>query len=193
MPVPAFTVTPDQPLTTERLILRPYRPDDVPSLHAMFGDADVSRYLHWQPMDLEQARAKVEQRLRQASIGADSHALVLAAIEAASGQYVGEMMLAIRSAEHLQGEIGWSMHPAFHGRGFATEGAREMLRVGFEVLGLHRIAAECDPRNGASIHVMEKLGMRREADLVESELVKGEWVGTTIFGLLQSEWRASGG
>lgn len=68
-----------------------------------------------------------------------------------------------------------------------------MVRVGFEEVGMHRIAAECDPRNATSIRVMQKLGMRREALLVEAELVKGEWVDSLIFGLLESEWRALAG
>jgi RimJ/RimL family protein N-acetyltransferase len=188
---PAFVVTADHPLATPRLILRPYEDRDLAFLHDMFGREDVCRYLPWPPMDLERARAKVEQRMHQVSIGKDADALVLAAVEAETGRTVGEFMLRLRSPEHRQGEIGWSVHPDFQGRGFATEGARGMVRVGFEELGLHRIAAECDPRNAASIRVMEKLGMRREADLVESELLKGEWVGATIYAMLESEWRTS--
>lgn len=188
--LPSFTVTRDLPLTTPRLLLRPYAAGDLAFLHSMFGREDVCRYLPWPAMDLEQARAKVEQRMGQTTIGPEGGALVLAAVEAATGRTVGELMLALRSPQDLQGVIGWSIHPDFHGRGFATEGAREMLRIGFEELGLHRIAAECDPRNVASIRVMEKLGMRREADLVDAELLKGEWVGSTIFAMLDSEWRA---
>jgi RimJ/RimL family protein N-acetyltransferase len=181
------------PLTTARLTLRPYEAGDLGAIHDMFSREDVCRYLPWPPMDVEQARAKVEQRVRQASVGPEAGAAVLAVIEVATGHYVGEVMLALRSPQDLQGMIGWSIHPAFQGHGFATEAARELLRVGFDELRLHRIAAECDPRNGASIRVMEKLGMRREADLVESEYLKGEWVGSTTFAMLESEWRASAG
>jgi RimJ/RimL family protein N-acetyltransferase len=179
------------PLRTARLILRPYEAGDLGFLHAMFGREDVCRYLPWAPMDLEEARAKLEQRMAQTRIGADRKAIVLAAIEAGTGRLAGEFMLRLASPEHLQGEIGWSVHPDFQGRGFGTEGASEMVRLGFEELGLHRIAAECDPRNVASIRVMEKLGMRRQALLVEAELIRGEWVDSMIHGLLASEWRAA--
>ena len=60
-----------------------------------------------------------------------------------------------------------------------------MLRLGFEGLGLHRIVAECDPRNEASIRVMEKLGMRREAHHVEAMFLKGEWVGSMVYAMLE--------
>lgn len=184
-------LTPDYPIATERLLLRPYEPGDLDALHEMFGREDVCRYLPWPPMDLDQARAKVEQRLRQTRIDADGEALVLAAVETATGRYIGEFMLRLTNGESRQGEVGWSLHPDAHGRGLATEGAREMLRVGFEELGLHRVTAGTDPRNTASLRVMERLGMRREAQFVESWFLKGEWVGEVVCALLDSEWRAS--
>ncbi len=105
---------------------------------------------------------------------------------------IGELMLRVTSSLSLQGEIGWSLHPDFQGRGLATEGAAELLRIGFDELGLHRIVAEADARNTGSIRVMEKLGMRREALFVEAELFKGEWAGDVIYAILESEWRARG-
>jgi RimJ/RimL family protein N-acetyltransferase len=99
-------------------------------------------------------------------------------------------MLRLTSAASRQGEIGWSIHPDMQGRGYATEAAREMLRLGFDGLGLHRIMADSDPRNAASIKVMEKLGMRREAHHVDSMFLKGEWVGAVVGAMLESEWRS---
>ena len=103
---------------------------------------------------------------------------------------IGELMLRLKSAESRQGEIGWSIHPDVQGRGLATEAAAELLRLGFEELGLHRIQAEADSRNQPSRRVMEKLGMRCEAEFVEAELFKGEWAGDVIYAILESEWRA---
>lgn len=185
-------LAPAYPLTTPRMILRPYEPGDLAALHAMFGREDVCRYLPWPPMDLERARAKLEQRLHQVRIENDGDLIVVAAIEATSARHVGEFMLKVTNAGSRQGEIGWSLHPDAHGRGLATEGAREMLRVGFDELDLHRIIAESDPRNAPSIRVMERLGMRREAEFAESWLLKGEWVGSTVYAMLESEWRDSG-
>ena len=181
------------PIKTARMTLRPYQASDLPALHAMFGREDVCRYLPWAPMDLDQARAKIEQRLKQHRIDAEGQAIVLAAVESATGRHVGEFMLRLSNAESRQGEVGWSLHPDAHGRGLATEGAREMLRIGFEELGLHRITAGCDPRNEASLRVMERLGMRREAEFIESWLLKGEWVGEVVCAVLESEWRESAG
>jgi RimJ/RimL family protein N-acetyltransferase len=180
-------------ITTPRMTLRPYEASDLPGLHGMFGREDVCRYLSWAPMDLDQARTKIEQRVGQRRIDAEGQAIVLAAVEAATGQYVGEFMLRLANAESRQGEIGWSLHPNAQGRGLATEGAREMLRVGFDELAVHRITAGCDPRNAPSLRVMERLGMRREAEFVESWFLKGEWVGEAVCAILESEWRGSAG
>ena len=62
--------------------------------------------------------------------------------------------------------------------------------MGFELLGLHRIIARCDARNGASARVMERLGMRREGHLVENEFIKGEWTDELLYALLEQEWRS---
>ena len=182
---------PTNPLTTARLTLRPYRSSDLRAMHELFGRPDVSRYLNWEPMDLEQAQALLERRLTQTSVESDGDGILLAADETETGRTIGEFMLTLTSRDSRQGEIGWSIHPDVQGRGLATEGAREMLRLGFEELDLHRIVAECDPRNTASLKVMEHLGMRREAHFIEHEFLKGEWIGSVVSAILQTEWRES--
>jgi RimJ/RimL family protein N-acetyltransferase len=182
---------PSLPLTTQRLTLRPYEAGDLPALHDLFGRADVSRYLMWEPMDLDQARELLDRRVLQTRIDADGDAILLAAVETETGRMIGELMLRVTSIESGQGEIGWSLHPDAQGRGLATEGAREVLRAGFEVLGLHRIVAGADPRNGASLRVMERLGMRREAEFIEQAFVKGEWIDEVIYAILAGEWEAA--
>ncbi|MGH2466753.1 MAG: GNAT family N-acetyltransferase [Candidatus Limnocylindrales bacterium] len=94
-----FAVSAERPLTTARLILRPYTADDLPRLHDLFGREDVCRFLAWPLMDLEQARAKLEQRLLQTHIGPKQEAMVPAAVEVATGRVVGEFMLGARSLD----------------------------------------------------------------------------------------------
>jgi RimJ/RimL family protein N-acetyltransferase len=178
------------PIQTARLTLRPYGPGDLAFLHSLYGREDVCRYLPWAPMDLDAARTKLDLRLSQTHLEADGDPLVLAAEETATGRQIGEFMLRLKSVESRQGEIGWVIHPDAQGRGFATEGARELLSLGFDESGLHRIFAGCDPRNSASARVMDRLGMRREAEFRENESLKGEWVGEIISAMLESEWRA---
>jgi len=178
------------PIRTARMELRRYEPSDLGAIQDLFGREDVCRYLPWPPMDADQARAKLEQRLGQATIKADGDALVLAALDHATGRAVGEFMLKLTDLASGQGEVGWCIHPDAQGRGLATESAQALLRLGFEDKGLHRIEAGCDPRNLASVRVMERLGMRREAHLIETRFVKGEWVSDLVHAILAAEWRA---
>ena len=103
---------------------------------------------------------------------------------------VGDVSLFLTSAEHRQGELGFIFHPAHQGRGYATEAAGALLReLAFGTFGLHRVTGRAEARNAASIRVMEKLGMRREAHLVENELVKGEWQSELVYAVRQSQSR----
>ena len=88
------------------------------------------------------------------------------------------------------GEIGFVFHPDPHGHGYATEAARLLLEFGFAVVGLHRIIGRLEARNAASARVLEKLGMRREALLIENEFAKGEWQSELDYAILDREWRA---
>ena len=108
-----------------------------------------------------------------------------------TGELVGHVSLSVGPPEHRQGEVGFHFHPDHQGRGYATEAAAAMLALAFETYGLHRVAGRLEPRNVASACVLEKLGMRREAHLIENEWVKGEWQSELVYALLAREWRAS--
>ena len=182
---------PAYPIRTERLVLRPFTPSDLDAVADMQSRPDVVRYHRWDVMDREAAEAFLERRLGQTAIDGDNTAIVLAATIPPSDRMVGEFMLRLTSAKHRQGEIGWSLHPDARGHGYATEAAREFLRLGFEELGLHRIAADADPRNTGSVRIMERLGMRHEADYREVFFLKGEWVDETHYAILEDEWRSN--
>jgi RimJ/RimL family protein N-acetyltransferase len=183
---------PTFPLRTERLLLRPFREDDLEALYAMQSREDVTRYLYWGPRTPDEARHMLERLMRMTAIDDDSGALRLAALLPDSGVLIGDFSLQHVSREHKQGEIGFIVHPDHHGQGYATEAAKVLLRLGFEELGLHRIVGRCDARNAASARLMERLGMRREAHLRENEFVKGEWCDELIYAILASEWESSG-
>jgi RimJ/RimL family protein N-acetyltransferase len=101
---------------------------------------------------------------------------------------IGDVSLTV--GEHRQGEIGFILHPDHQGRGYATEAAEALLALAFEHYRLHRVAGRLEARNAASARVLEKLGMRREAHLIENEWVKGEWQSELVYALLAREWRA---
>ena len=181
---------PTYPLLTDRLVLRPFRDDDLDAFHAIQSRPDVVRYLYWEPRSREEAEEMLGRRKVQSAIEKEGDGLHLAADLRTTGELIGHFSLYFANREHRQGEIGFVLHPDHHGLGYATEGSRLMLRFGFEDLGLHRVIGRCDARNGASARVMERLGMRREAHLIENEFVKGEWTDELVYALLDREWQA---
>ncbi|MFI0423083.1 GNAT family N-acetyltransferase [Spongiactinospora sp. 9N601] len=180
---------PTYPIETARLLLRPYTMDDLDGLHDFHSRPDVVRYLYWDARTRDETKAALQTKIGQAEFNEENDTLCIAAELRDTGALVGDMYLFWRSKEHRQGEIGFVFHPDHHGRGLATEASREILRLGFEELGLHRIYGRCDARNSASAKLMERLGMRREAHLVENEIFKGEWSDELVFAMLRREWR----
>jgi RimJ/RimL family protein N-acetyltransferase len=182
---------PHYPIETERLLLRPYRADDLDAFHAMHAYPDMVRYLYFESPSLEVARVMLEKRVRHVEILREGDKLLLA-LELRGGGVIGDASLTLLSEEHKQGEIGFGLHPDYQGQGLAREAAEVMLRLGFEELGLHRILGRLDARNAASAILLERLGMRREGHILENEFVKGEWTDELLYAVLAREWAARG-
>jgi RimJ/RimL family protein N-acetyltransferase len=104
---------------------------------------------------------------------------------------IGDLLVQAGQLADRQAEIGWVLNPAYHGRGLATEAARELLVLAFAELRMHRVWAQLDPRNDASVRLCERLGMRREAYFREDIWFKGEWGDTAVYALLAAEWQAA--
>jgi RimJ/RimL family protein N-acetyltransferase len=177
---------PSYPLETERLVLRPFAPADFDRLYAMQSREDVARYLYWDARSRAEVREALEKKIRGTAIRSETDILALAAVLKGSDELVGDFVLWLHGLE--QGEIGFMVHPDYHGRGYATEAGNVLLRLAFEGIGLHRVIGCAEARNTASARVLEKLGMRREAHLVENEWVKGEWQSELVYAMLDREW-----
>ena len=184
---------PDYPIVTPRLRLRPLTDHDVAQLLAYRGQPEVCRYLPFEPMDERTVRTRLDGDLGRREITEQGQGLTLGMELIATGQLVGDVMLFYRSAQHSGGEIGYVLHPDFTGHGYATEASAAILELAFDTargLGLHRVVARMDARNGASERVARRLGMRREAHFRSSDWFKGAWGDLVVYALLDHEWRA---
>lgn len=181
-------LTPDYPITTPRLALRPFTPDDLDAFHTYDSDPDVVRYLYWEPRNRDASRTALDTKLNRTALHDEGDAIDLAITLRHTGELIGNCLLVWTSRQHRQGEIGYVLNRAHHGHGYAAEAARPLLELGFNGLGLHRIAGRLDARNTASARVLEKLHMRREATLIDNEYVKGEWTSEAIYAILATEW-----
>jgi RimJ/RimL family protein N-acetyltransferase len=181
-------VRPARPLHTQRLLLRPFAATDFDALLSIQSRADVARYLYWDPRTAAEVRETLDAKVRATAIVAEGDSLSLAAVLRDDGELIGDCSLRWASAEHRQAEIGFVFHPDHHGHGYATEAAAALLALAFEELRAHRVFGRLEARNTASARVLERLGMRKEAHLVENEHIKGEWQSELVYALLEREW-----
>jgi RimJ/RimL family protein N-acetyltransferase len=184
------SLSPDWPLETNRLILRPFVDGDFDAMHAMRSDAAVARYLYGDTLSAEETRNLLAQKIATPAWTREGDWLTVAAVERASGVTVGDVSLRWVSERDGTAEIGFIFDPRHQGKGFATEAARALVDWVFGSAGLHRVIGRAEARNTASARVLEKLGMRLEAHFVENERVKGEWQSELVYAILDREWTA---
>ena len=187
------SLRPSYPVRSERLLLRPLAVGDADALLAYRGREDVSRYVPFEPMSRDDIIERIAGPWARSELTDEGQALTLGAQVSETGELAGDVVLFWHSREHAGGELGYVFNPRLAGRGYATEAATVMLRLGFEGLGLHRIVARIDERNEPSARLARRLGMRQEARLVDNEFFKGEWTTELDFAMLADEWHARRG
>ena len=180
--------TPDYPLETARLLIRPVTDADVDDLYAYYHLPDVVRYLPWTVRTREDTLEVIQKRKTTVYLGKEGDTLALGVELKETGKLIGEVFLFWRNEESQQGELGFVFHPDFHGQGYAQEAAERMLAVGFEEMGWHRIYGGLDSRNTPSARLLTRLGMRQEAHFIGNKLFKGEWNEEFIYAILREEW-----
>jgi RimJ/RimL family protein N-acetyltransferase len=149
-------------LSTSRLVLRAWRPQDFEPFAAMNADSRVMRYF---PSPLSEAQTSA--LLERISAHFERYGFGLWAAELkGSGEFAGFIGLSVPQFEaHFTPcvEIGWRLGFQHWNQGLATEGAFAVLRFGMEHLGLREIVSFTAAENVASRRVMEKIGMFRNA------------------------------
>lgn len=180
---------PNYPVLTSRLRLRPFTGHDDDFLMSCYSLPEVHRYIPIGPLTLEEVRARLRSGpWSRSTLENEGQVLGLAVEMRSTSELVGDVMLMWTSTSHGSGQIGWVIHPAFGGQGLGTEAAHAVLELAFDGLGLHRVVARIDARNTRSIHLAERLGMRREARLVESTWSDDGWTDELDFAMLAEEW-----
>jgi ribosomal-protein-alanine N-acetyltransferase len=170
-------------IETDRLVLRPWAFEDVADLLSYADDDEWGRYLPV-PRPYHEADAR---RFIAAQVLDDRQERPSWAIEH-GGRVVGGINLCFLCRFRI-GELGYSVARACWGRGLATEAVRAIIDLSFESHPtLLRIQASADPRNVASVRVLEKLGMKREGLLRSNNFLRGQPVDEVWCGILRSEW-----
>jgi len=174
-------------IETTRLILREFRDEDRLDMLAYWRDP---RYGRFNPT-LDDPTGVVNElvdRFVSAQFDSERSSWQLAITQRGDDRMIGNCGIRINDPELREANIGYELNPAVWGNGYATEAARAIVHLGFANLSLHRIWAECVADNTASAHVLEKLGMRREAHFREHQHFQDRWWDTLIYAILAHEW-----
>jgi len=179
------------PLESERLLLRRFADGDLQSFLAYANDPLVARYQTWESYGEQEARETIErqQNLVPGLVGQwftfalelkqpfDSHK---------AGALVGH--IALKTDEHNQSEIGFTVAREYHGKGLAFEAAARVLDYVFNDLEMHRVTAITDCRNLRSVALLGRLGMRLEGHFIQNVWFKGKWGDEYLYAILRAEW-----
>jgi RimJ/RimL family protein N-acetyltransferase len=174
-------------IVTERILIRQLMPQDAERLYEYRSDPIVARFQSWHCDSVEQYREFAES-LKHLNPDTPDTWFQLALVHRLSGELIGDCGLHFFSHEPRQTEIGITVSPAHQRQGYAAEILRAVLEYLFIDLDRHRVFASVDPRNAAAVALFERIGMRKEAHMVESLWIKDEWVDDVIFALLEQEW-----
>jgi RimJ/RimL family protein N-acetyltransferase len=149
-------VTISLPIETERLLVRPFQPDDVDAMAKIYSDPDVMRHVSIGVLDRERTAALLEDyRRAQERHGFSSWAVV----EKESGTVVGDVGFGLYPPTG-EPELGYTLAAGFWGRGYALEAARACVAAAFAYLPCLRLVAKVQPDNERSLRLAERLGMR---------------------------------
>jgi len=176
-------------LQTERLLLRPFAFSDAKRVQLLAGNEAIASTTLNIPHPYEDGMA--EEWIGTHQNGFEKGELYNFAIEVrSSGNLTGAIGLVV-NPRHVRAELGYWIGQPYWNQGYCTEAAREVVRYGFEELGLHRIHAMHLSRNPASGRVMKNIGMRHEGRHREHVKKWDKFEDLEIYGLLKDEFKAN--
>ena len=171
----------NETMKTERLILRRFRPEDAADMLEYASCPETVKTLEW---DGAQTLEEVKAAIFNFSLSRPG----IWAIEIEeNGKMIGAIDIRLKHA-HDKASFGYVINSKFWGRGYMTEALEEVMKLCFTKLNLNRMEAShyCD--NPASGRVMEKVGMFKEGQGKQNEIVKGVFKNLVFYGLCRSDY-----
>jgi len=174
------------PLTTARLQLRGINQADSEDLYAIYSDMKTLEYWGQDPV---QSPAEVWKIIKKNMQYVASGTAILWGIALRdSNRLIGTCTIFRISQQNKNGEAGFILNRAHWGKGLMTEAMGSVLDYTFNDLDFHRLEADTDPKNLASLALLKKLGFQREGYFRERWFVHGKWHDSVMLGLLRNEY-----
>jgi RimJ/RimL family protein N-acetyltransferase len=175
-------------IQTDRLLLRRFRHADLDAFVAYRSDEDVARFQSW---DDSYSMAEAERFLADDSDvvpGQPGRWLQIAIEERGTGNLCGDCAVRVTTEQPRTAELGVTLAPNHQNHGIASEAVTATLDWLFGEQDMHRVYAQTEDRNKAAHRLLEELGLRPEARLIEADWFDGEWTILRIYAVLKKEW-----
>lgn len=169
-------------LTTERLILRQLERSDGEEAFFLRSDIEVLKYLDKHPSpSLEETLIYIDRITKMINEG---EAILWAITLKEETRTIGTICYWRIEKAHYRAEIGYVLHPRYQGKGIMNEAMKAVLNFGFNNMNLHSIEAKVNPKNIASIGLLEKNNFIREGYFKEDYFFDGKFLDTAVYSLL---------
>ena len=176
-------------LESSRLILRSFQDSDLEAFLAYRNDPEVAQYQSWDvPYPREKGQQFIE-LMKMSNPNSQGEWYQVVVQLKSTGELIGDVAFCTMVYDEKQALMGYSLARSHWHNGYAFEAAGRLLEYLFAERGLHRVIAECDVDNIASWTLLEKLGFRREAHLIENIFFKGKYGSEYHYALLGREWQ----
>lgn len=167
------------PIQTSRLLLRPFRENDYDDLYTFLSELRDDEFEGYPCITYENGREHLAYRLDSEEFYAIEHR--------ESGHMIGNIYCGKR--DFLSREVGYIVRSDYRRQGYAAEALRAVIDNCF-TNGIHRVYAECDPRNTPSWRLLEAVGMEREAHFRKNLYFRMDmdgnplWKDTYVYAIL---------
>ena len=182
-----MSTAPSLRIETPRLALKPLQLKDTRGMYAYRSDPKVTRFQSWRPLKEEEVEAFIR-KFGSGNLNVVGAWCQMGVYRKTTQELIGDIGMHFLPPDARQVEIGFTIGPQHQRQGYATEAVGALLSYLFERLHKHRLIASVDPRNIASIALLEKMGMRKEAHHIQSIWSPDGWCDDVIYALLRKEW-----
>lgn len=178
-------------ISNDILKLRNLKYSDAEDLHIYRSDPQVCRFQEFSTRDLEHARTFCKEQ-SQLDFGTSGCWFQMGIALLSTDQLIGDCGVMFDAEDPRLTEIGYTLNPAFQGKGYATQAVKMLCDVMFSKYNVHRIYAVVDIRNHPSIGLLKRLSFRKEGHSTMSYWDKKEnkWYDELHYALLNPSYTA---
>jgi RimJ/RimL family protein N-acetyltransferase len=169
---------------SQRLIARRFTPLDLDDFVAMRAEPEIARFQSWESFTEDDGRAFLESNAQRSP--GEPGWFQFALERKDDRQFVGDCGLKTFETDNRLAQIGYTIGRQHWSQGYAQETVRGLIEYAFSNFPIHRIIASVDPRNVASVRVLEKSGFVKEAHFRQSEWFKGAWADDAVYAVLST-------